>query len=110
MELEELLVLSEDDWRRYVLSELKSNDSWRLEHQKALDENTALTRSVMSSQKQLIKNTADIVEALKLTKKGVNFMTNLGGWLHKIAKWCLPIVTLFGVIWAILHNNWPRGE
>lgn len=104
-----ILSMDEKTWRLYVNQKFEESGAWRNDHQKAIEENTALTRQVAKAQCDLVESTAAIVEALEITKSGARFMTRLGGWVNKFAKWALPIVTLCGAIWAVLNGRWPHN-
>jgi hypothetical protein len=98
-------------WRNWVTSSLEEGARQFDEHQTAIAENTALT-------KQVEQNTRELVEMLTTIKSGAAVLAKLGRaaiWLgrmaSRVAKWAIPLVTLGGIIYGLLHGQWPtKGE
>lgn len=98
-----ILAMNEVQFRIFVDDQLRAgHDRFEL-HQRALEENTELTKKVVES-------TGEIVDAFKVTKSGVSFFSAVGRWLHRFAKWAAPILTFAGIVWALAHGQWPKGD
>ena len=100
---EKILAMNEEQWRSFVDEQFRAGQARFDAHQQALEENTALTKKVAES-------TAEIVEAFKVTKSGVHFFSFFGRWLHRFARWAAPILTFIGIVWALAHGQWPKGD
>lgn len=92
------------EWREWVTNSLKTGKAQFEAHQQAIAENTALTEQ--------IKRSADeILATFETVKSGAGTLMKLGKWTNRFARWAVPIVTLGGLIWALLHGQPPRiGE
>jgi hypothetical protein len=93
-----------EEWREWVTKSLLEGNAQFEAHQKSIAENTALTE-------QIKKSTDELLSAFETVKGGASLLMKFGKWANRLARWAVPIVTLFAMFYAILHGQWPRpGE
>jgi len=99
---EKIIRMSEHQFREFVDDQLRAGSAQFLAHQRLLEQNTMLTQ-------QTANNTAEIVEAFGVTKKGLHFFQGVGSLLNRLARWVTPILVAGGALWALFHGHPPRG-
>jgi len=93
--------LDDLQFREFTVAQFQEGRDEFLKLHEALAANTEITKKVAES-------TAEIVDAFAVAKKGLNFFSFIGRWLNKIARWAIPIITVYAVFWAIAHGQWPK--
>lgn len=90
----------------------------------ALAANIALMRETLDRQRQLHARqavheerlgsiaaaTAEMSGLFEAGKKGAGFFQGLGRLLFRIASWLRPILIAGGIVWGLVHGQWPKGD
>lgn len=96
----EVLAMTPDQFRLFMISRLNSDQRERKELRDALAENTTLTRN---SNEKL----ASVFAIMNFTDKSAKRIVKLGRFLSAAAKIILPIVALYGAGMAIYNGHFP---
>jgi len=98
----QILRMDEMQFRAFVDDQLRAGSLQFEQHRQLLEKNTALTQ-------QTANNTREMVELFGASKRGLNFLQTVGGFLNRMARWLMPILAVGGAIWALIHGQPPRG-
>lgn len=85
--------------------------------------NTSFTREMLDRQEAsnarqdttdqklnaLIASTAEMTRLFERGKQGVGFFQWVGHAIYRLASWLRPVLIAGGLVWALLHGQWPKG-
>ncbi len=85
-----------EEWQNEVTQKLQNGDIRMTAMEASLKANTDVTAS-------MARDMETIREVLQAGKAGLKVLAALGS----IARWLAPIITVGGLIWAIIHGKFP---
>jgi hypothetical protein len=89
----------------------------------SLAANTSLTLETLEKQQQqhvrltafeekltaVATSTSDMTTLFEAGRKGVGFFQGAGRLLFRLASWLRPILIAGGIVWGLMHGQWPKG-